>query len=44
MFEKIRKYYEIGLYKEVHIRKLLSVGAITQEQFESIVKENENVE
>ena len=42
MFEKIKKYYDMGLYKEVHIRKLLSVGAITQEQFESIVKEESN--
>ena len=44
MFEKIRKYYEMGLYKKVHLEKLLSAGAISQEQFESIVKENENVE
>lgn len=42
MFEKIKKYYDMGLYKEVHIRKLLSVGAITEEQYEKIVKENEN--
>ena len=42
MFEKIKKYYDMGLYKEVHIRKLLSVGAINEEQYEKIVKENEN--
>ena len=40
MFEKIKRYYEMGLYKTVHIEKLLSVGAITQVQFEEIVKEN----
>lgn len=42
MFEKIKKYYDMGLYKEVHIRKLLSVGAITEEQYEKIVKEAKN--
>ena len=42
MFEKIKKYYDLGLYKEVHIRKLLSVGAITEEQYEKIVKEAKN--
>lgn len=43
MFEKIKKYYDMGLYKKVHIEKLLSVGAITDEQYKKIVKENENV-
>ena len=42
MFEKIKKYYDMGLYKEVHIRKLLSVGAISQDEYNEIVKENEN--
>ncbi len=42
MFDKIKRYYEMGLYKTVHIEKLLSVGAITQAQFDEIVKENEN--
>ena len=40
MFEKIRRYYEMGLYKKVHIEKLLSVGAITLSEYEEIVKEN----
>lgn len=43
MFEKIKKYYDMGLYKKVHLEKLLAVGAITEEQYEKIVKENENV-
>lgn len=43
MFEKIKKYYDMGLYKKVHLEKLLSAGAITQEQFESIVKGDSNV-
>lgn len=40
MFEKIKRYYKMGLYKKVHIEKLLSVGAITQSEYEEIVKEN----
>lgn len=40
MFEKIKRYYEMGLYKKVHIEKHLSVGAITQSEYEEIVKEN----
>lgn len=39
MFEKIKYYYEIGLYKPVHIEKLLSVGALTQDEYETIIKE-----
>ena len=42
MFEKIKKYYDMGLYKKVHLEKLLSAGAITQEQFETIEKEESN--
>lgn len=41
MLEKIKKYYKMGLYKTVHIDKLLSVGAITLDQFVEIVKETE---
>lgn len=40
MFEKIKKYYDMGLYKTAHIEKLLSVGAITQAEYDEIVKEN----
>ncbi len=39
MFEKIKYCYEIGLYKPVHIEKLLSVGALTQDEYEMIIKE-----
>ena len=38
MFEKIKYYYEIGLYKPVHIEKLLSVGAITDEEYQEILQ------
>ena len=40
MFEKIKRYYEMGLYKETHIQKLFSVGAISQEEYEKIIKEH----
>lgn len=39
MFEKIQYYYEIGLYKPAHIEKLKSVGALTQDEYERIMKE-----
>ena len=40
MFEKIKKYYELGLYKDKHLEKLLEVGAITQDEFSKIKGEN----
>lgn len=36
MFEKIKKYYEMGLYKKAHLDKLLAVGAISQAQYKEI--------
>lgn len=36
MFEKIKKYYDMGLYKTVHLNKLLAVGAITQAEYDAI--------
>ena len=41
MFEKIKHYYEIGLYKQFHLKKLVSAGAISQDEYDLIVKENE---
>ena len=40
MFDKIKKYYDMGFYKESHLKKLLSVGAISQNEYEIIVKEH----
>ena len=40
MFEKIKKYYELGLYKDRHLEKLLEVGAITQDEFNEIKGES----
>lgn len=36
MFEKIKYYYTIGLYKQSHLDKLLSVGAISQAQYKEL--------
>ncbi len=36
MFEKIKYYYSIGLYKEKHLDKLLAVGAITEDEYNKI--------
>ena len=38
MFEKIKKYYDMGIYKEKHLIKLLEVQAITQAQYNIILK------
>lgn len=38
MFEKIKHYYEIGLYKQSHLEKLLKANAITQAEYEGIIK------
>lgn len=37
MFEKIKHYYEIGLYKQSHIEKLLKVNAITETEYKEII-------
>lgn len=39
MFEKIKRYYEMGLYKKVHIEKILNAGAITEAQYKEILGE-----
>ena len=44
MFEKIKYYFEIGLYKDKHIDMLLDVGAITQNEYNLIKGESENVQ
>lgn len=38
MFEKIKYYYSIGLYKDKHIDILLDVGAITQAEHDELLK------
>lgn len=36
MFEKIKKFYELGIYKEIHVRRFVQKGAITETQFKEI--------
>lgn len=39
MFDKIKKYYDSGIYKRVHIDKLYVKGALTEEEYKIILKE-----
>lgn len=36
MFEKIKKYYDSGLWSEERVRNAVNVGAIMEEEFEEI--------
>ena len=44
MFEKIKHYYAIGLYKISHLEKLLCSGAITEAEYNKITGDVENHE
>lgn len=37
MIEKIKRYYDLGIYKEKHIHRLLELNKITQEEYEEII-------
>ena len=37
MFEKIKRYYELGYYQEKHLLKLLEKNAITKEQYNELI-------
>lgn len=36
-FERIKAYYEKGIYKIDHLNKLLNVNAITQEEYDMLI-------
>lgn len=36
MFEKIKKYYDEGLWSEERVRKMVEIGVIIEWQFEQI--------
>ena len=36
-FERIKTYYEKGIYKKAHLDKLLAANAITQEEYDLLV-------
>ena len=37
MYEKIKKYYDTGLWSEVRVRNMVVKGIITKEEYASIV-------
>lgn len=37
MYEKIKKYYDTGLWNEVRVRNMVVKGIITEEEYASIV-------
>ena len=38
MFEKIKRYYELGFYQKKHLDRLLDAGALTVEEYDEILK------
>ena len=38
MFDKIKKYYEAGVWTEQRVRNAVEKGVITLEEFETITK------
>ena len=39
MFEKIKKYYELGLWSEAMVRNAVEKGVITEDEFNLIVSQ-----
>ena len=39
MYEKIKKYYDTGLWSEERVRNMVVKGVITEEEYASIVGE-----
>lgn len=37
MFDKIKRYYDSGLWSEERVRNVVNKGVITEEEFEKIV-------
>lgn len=37
MFERIKKYYEKGIYKDSHIAIFVQKGVITEEEYKEIM-------
>ena len=43
MFEKIKKFYIMGLYTKEQVYKFFEKGVITEEEYTSIVEEDATV-
>ena len=39
MFEKIKRFYDLGLYTAEQVHKFAEKGVITEEEYKSIVEE-----
>ncbi len=39
MFEKIKRFYDLGLYSTGQVHKFVEKGVITEEEYKSIVEE-----
>lgn len=39
MFEKIKRFYDLGLYSKEQVHKFVEKGIITEEQYDIIVGE-----
>lgn len=37
MFDKIKKFYDMGLYTEAQVHKFVDKGIITEEQYAKII-------
>lgn len=40
MFEKIKRFYDLGLYTKEQVHKFVEKGVITEEQYLEIVGDN----
>lgn len=43
MYEKIKKFYDMGLYTPEQVHKFVDKGVITEEQYREICESNEEV-
>ena len=39
MFEKIKNYYQLGLWSKERVRNMVEKGVISEEEYETIVGE-----
>lgn len=42
MFEKIKRFFDIGLYTKEQVSKFAEKGVITEEQYKEIIGESED--
>ncbi len=40
LFEKVKKYYDLGIYKKSHVAAFVAKGKLTPEQYAEIVGED----